>query len=108
MKSHSLNQNNMMARLRDFAWWPSTWMCESGSCPAPSVEDKNGVLKNVRTQPGGLTLMVDQNGVIYTARIVTDLSEEFLILLRHILLQHWGEPMDVVENIEIDFDIFRN
>lgn len=80
-------------------------MCESGSCSAPSVKDENGVLKNVRTQPGGLTLMVDQNGVIYTARIVTNLSEDFLILLRHILLQHRGEPMDVVENIEIDFNI---
>ena len=83
-------------------------MCESGSCSAPSVEDKNGVLKNVRTQPGGLTLMVDQNGVVYTARIVNNLSEDFLILLRHILLQYRGEPMDVVKNIEIDFNVIMS
>ena len=48
--------------------------------------------------------MVEHNGVICTAQIGSQLSEDFLILLRHILLQHWGEGVSVVEDIEVNFD----
>jgi hypothetical protein len=53
--------------------------------------------------PRGLLLVVDDNGVICTATIASNLSADFFILLRHILLQHWGEPMEVVENIDLNF-----
>ena len=94
-----------MAQLRYCGWWPNGWLDESGGFPATAAEiRKGGVLKNARPVPDGLTLMVDHNGVTYTAQIAANLSEEFLILLRHILLQHWGEPMEAVEDIDIGFD----
>jgi len=93
-----------MARLKDFPWWPRAWVTEKGSSPATAEISKHGVLKNVRRFVGGLTLLVDYNGVIYTAIIDSNLSEDFLILLRHIMLQKWGEPMEVVESSDIGFD----
>jgi len=62
------------------------------------------VLKIVRCFTNRLTLVVDYNGVFYRAEIYGNPSDDFLIRLLHILLQHQGEPMEMVENIEIDFD----
>jgi len=47
---------------------------------------------------------VELNGVTYTAKIATQLSEDFLILLRHMLLQHWGEALEAVENVDVGFN----
>ena len=93
-----------MARLRDFPWWLSTWVSKTGSSPATAEMSKHGVLKNVRLLRDGITLIMDHNGVIYTSKITPHLSEDFLILLRHILLQQWEQPMEVVENSDIGFD----
>jgi hypothetical protein len=53
-------------------------------------------------QADTLTLVVDCNGVICTATISPHLPEDTLILLRHILLQKYGEPMAAVEDLDID------
>jgi hypothetical protein len=93
-----------MACLRDFSWWPIDWTndAQHASLPAEEIRER-GVLKNARLCEG-LVLAVELNGVIYTAKITTRLSTDFLILLRHILLQHWGEPITNVEDVEIGFD----
>jgi hypothetical protein len=92
-----------MTQLRDFDWWPSTWIYETGSSFAPTEIGKDAVLKNVRRMYGSLTLVAAHNGVIYTAKVNPYRSEDFLILLRHILLQHWGEPISAVEQFEVNF-----
>jgi len=44
--------------------------------------------------------MIDYKGIICEATIVPKLSEDTLIFLRHILLQHCGESIAIVEEIE--------
>ena len=63
----------------------------------------NAVLKNVRRSTNHLTLMVEQDGTICTAQIGSQLSEDFLILLRHILLQHCGKHIEDVGDFEANF-----
>ena len=92
-----------MARLRDYSWWPNAWANNGGRALTSSEIRQDAVLKNVRRAGKVLTLMVEHNGVICTAQIGSPLSEDFLILLRHILLQHWGEPIADVETVEINF-----
>ena len=93
-----------MRHLRDFTWWPNAWLDEASRSLSSSEIRKDGVLIIVRHFTNRLTVVVDYHGVIYTAAIHSNLSDDFLIRLRHILLQHQGEPMEMVENIEIDFD----
>jgi|GEM_PF-7049061 len=91
-----------MARLLDYPWWPRDWRRgERG--PAKPPEVRKAVLKNVRRGAHDLTLIAEYNGVIFTATIGSQLSDEFLILLRHILLQHWGDTISDVETLEADF-----
>ena len=94
-----------MTVLRDFSWWPNVWTSENGSSLIPIDIRKNGVLQNVSRKGTELTLILECNGVICTAKIGSAFSEEFVILLRHILLQHWGEPISSLENIEVNFDL---
>jgi hypothetical protein len=94
-----------MTRLRDFPWWPTAWTSENGGSHGPIDIRKKGILKNVRRMGKELTLISECNGVIFTATIGPHLSEDISILLRHILLQHWGEPISSVENVEVIFDL---
>jgi len=93
-----------MRHLRDFTWWPNAWFDEASRSLSSSEIRKDGVLKLVRCFTNRLTLVVDYNGVFYRAEIYANRSDDFLIRILHILLQHQGEPMEMVENIEIDFD----
>ena len=89
-------------KLRDFSWWPKVWYDKVNRSVSSTVIQKEAVLTNVRLSDTRLTLISQMNGVTFTAK--TDdfvLSVDFLILLRHILLQHYGEPISVVENILI-------
>jgi len=97
-----------MTRLRDFSWWPNAWSSEnvSSHTPIDTIRGK-GVLKNVRRMGNELTLILECNGATCTAKIGSHLSEDFVILLRHILLQHWGEPISAVEEFEVDFGDLR-
>ena len=102
-----LQPKTAMARLRDFPWWPSAWVSETGSSPTTEEISKYGILKNVRRMGNELTLILECNGVIFTATIGAQLSVDLLILLRHILLQQWGESMESVENIDFDISNLR-
>ncbi len=88
-----------MARLRDFSWWPKNWVDDNGSPCIPT----DAVLKNVRRVDNNIIIIVEHRGAICSAKVTPQLSDDFLILLRHILLQHWGEPMSAVENFELSF-----
>jgi hypothetical protein len=95
-----------MTHLKDFPWWPTVWVSERGPSHSSAEISTDGVLKNARPiGTSGLKLIVDDKGDVFTGIIQwpPTLSEDSLILLRHILLQHWGKPMSFVENIEIDF-----
>jgi hypothetical protein len=92
-----------MTRLKELPWWPTIWIAQTGNAPTATEISKNGALNNVQRLPNGLTLLVDHNGIICTAIVNPALSEDALILLRHILLQYRGQPMEVVEAIDIDF-----
>jgi hypothetical protein len=91
-----------MTQLKEFPWWPTIWSAEKGNDPTPAEIAKHGVLKNVRRVSHTLTLVIDHKGVICTAIIVPNVCEDILILLRHILLQHCGESIELVEKIEFD------
>lgn len=99
----SLRYGLLMTCLGAFPWWPTAWVPEKSASVAPTDISKDAVLTNARRVPGGLTLVADQNGVIYTATVGSHQSEDFLILLRHILLQHWGEPISAVEDFDVSF-----
>ena len=92
-----------MNRLGEFSWWPVTWLDDKSRSVSPTDIRENAVLKKVRRRGVELTLIVDHKGATCTAKIVAHLSEDFLILLRHVLLQQWGEPISAVENFEIKF-----
>jgi hypothetical protein len=93
-----------MSCLKDFSWWPTQWTNAKVASLTTEEIKQQGVLKNARLSAEGLTLVSELNSVVYTAEITARLSEDFMILLRHILLQHWGEPITNVENVEIGFD----
>jgi hypothetical protein len=89
-------------KLRDFSWWPKVWYDKVNRSVSPTVIRNEAVLTNVRLSDTRLTLISQMSGATFTAK--TDhfvLSVDFLILLRHILLQHYGEPISDVENILI-------
>ena len=92
-----------MTRLRDYPWWPNAWTSEKGGSHSPIEIRKKGMLKSVRRMGNELTLILECNGVIFTATIGSHLSEDLSILLRHVLLQHWGEPISAVEDLEVSF-----
>ncbi len=96
-----LTRGAPMSQLKDFGWWPNVWIDETGNSSTPTEISNDAVLKNVRRTFGSLTLVADRNGVIYTATLGSHLSEDFLILLRHILLQHLGEPISGVEQFDV-------
>lgn len=63
-----------------------------------------GIFQNARHVPDGLSLEAEHDGVICTAIISSaKLSQDDLILLRHILLQHCGKEMRIVADLNIDF-----
>ena len=80
------------------------WRAERGNAPIPEEISKHGLLKSVRRLPDGLAFAVDYKGVVCTTTITPRISEDNLILLRHVLIQYWGQPMEVVEAIDIDFE----
>jgi hypothetical protein len=91
-----------MTRLKDLPWWPTIWAAPAGNpCPTEEI-NKSGVLMNVRRSQSDLTLLVDHKGVICSATVSPRVSEDALILLRHILLQQYGLPMEAISNLGID------
>src|SRR5512135_1030674 len=91
-----------MPQLKTLPWWPTAWIAETGDTITPEEIRKNGVLINVRRFSNALTLVVDVKGATCKETVGPALSEDRLILLRHILLQHYGEPMEAVEDLDID------
>jgi hypothetical protein len=92
-----------MLRLRDFPWWPNACIDERGRLLNPT----DAVLKNVRRLGNELLLILECEGTTYTAKAGAHLPENDLILLCHILLQHYGLPLSEVENFDVDFDAWR-
>ena len=92
-----------MTLLNNFQWWPKYWLAQTGSNLIPAEISRDGILKNVQTLDGSLRLVVDYKGISCTATILPGLPKDASILLRHILLQYYGERMEIVEQIDIDF-----
>jgi hypothetical protein len=94
-----------MNRIGEYSWWPNAWIDDRSHSISSNDIRENAVLKNVRRKGDELTLIVDHRGTTCTAKIGAQLSDDFLILLRHVLLQHWGQPISAVENFEIKFAV---
>ena len=62
----------------------------------------NGVLKNVRRSADSLTLVVDCKDIICMATITPHFPEDTLILLRHIFLGYYGQPMAIIEDLDFE------
>lgn len=60
------------------------------------------MLKNVRRLQDGLSLVIDYKGVDCMAAVMLGFSEDTLILLRQILLQRFGEPIALIEDLDIN------
>ena len=93
-----------MPQLRMLQWWPTAWQSDSGTAPTAGEIRQTGVLRNVGRSHNTLTFVVDCNGVICTATIDPQLPEHTVILLRHILLQHYGESVAAVEDLNVELD----
>lgn len=92
-----------MRRLRDYPWWPTVWFSPTGWYLTHEVI-RGGIFRNSRRVAGGLSLEVEHEGIVCTATIESsNISQENVILLRHILLQHCGEEMRLVADLNIDF-----
>lgn len=97
-----------MPRLKDYPWWPNVWATPNGSGIADDAIVRAGIFQNARRVLGGLNLEVEYRNVICTARInSSDMSLDHLILLRHILLQHYREPMRIVADLDFDVTTMR-
>jgi hypothetical protein len=72
--------------------------------PSPSVS--NGVIRALLSSgsPHALTLVVDCKDIICTATITPHFLEDTLILLRHIFLGYYGQPMAVIEDLDIELE----
>ena len=91
-------------RLKDYPWWPTVWATPAGWFITDDEMIRVGLFQNARRVAGGLSLEAAHGGVICTARInSSEMSLDQLILLRHILLQHYREPMRIVADLEFDF-----
>lgn len=92
-----------MPYLREFSWWPSVWVTPAGWFVTHEEMIRVGSFQNARHSIDGLSLEAEHEGVICKATITSaELSKEDLILLRHILMQHHGEEMSVIANLNID------
>ena len=91
-----------MPKLCNSSWWPNAWIDEQGNSADLTELRKSAVLKNVRRSSNELVLILEQNGHVCTAKTGGHLSDEFVVLIRHLLLQHWGELVSSVEEIEVD------
>jgi len=91
-----------MPYLKQFHWWPTVWLDRTGNAVSAVDVSKNATLKNVRLIDTSLSIEVDYKGLVYSATIIPGLSKDALILLRHILLQYYSEPMEIVEIIDIE------
>jgi hypothetical protein len=90
-----------MPQLKTHSWWPTAWLPDGSECTTEEVR-RNGVLKNVRRSADSLTLVVDCKDIICTATITPHFPEDTLILLRHIFLGYYGQPMAVIEDLDIE------
>lgn len=92
-----------MPRLKDYRWWPTVWVSSAGWCLTNEEIIRVGRFHNAKHVTDGLRLEAEHQGVICTATINhLEMSEDSLILLRHILLQYYREEMQIVANLDIE------
>jgi hypothetical protein len=90
-----------LLQLRQYPWWPTTWVSTTGRSASNDEIVEHGIFQNARRSAAGLILEAVYQGLSYTGTIRSpDLSQDDLVLLRHILLQHYGEPMRVVASLD--------
>ncbi len=95
-----------LPHLRDFPWWPTGWERQEGGPVSAQQILEAGVLRNVRRLTNGLLLEVEHEGTICLATVESpDLTEDDLILLRHILLQYYGGEMRIIANLSFDLPV---
>ena len=94
-----------MPLLRTLPWWPTEWFRDGGRTFIGQEVRKSGIVKTVRPLFGNvLIIVVECKGELCTSTITAPFSDDILILLRHILFQHYGERIENVENLNIDFE----
>jgi hypothetical protein len=91
-----------MPQLKRHSWWPTAWLSDDHRTPTAEEVRANGVLKNVRRSSDSLTLVVDCKDITCMATITPHFPEDTLILLRHIFLGYYGQPMAVIEDLDIE------
>lgn len=93
-----------MNRLRDYYWWQDiSWSSRSGISPNASQISKDGAFESCRLTNRGLHIVVNYKDLTCSAIITPSHAPNVdLTKLRDILLPYRGQPMQVLQNLEID------
>jgi hypothetical protein len=96
-------------KLRDFTWWPKRWLTEAGQL-SPADQVRRGHLEECDLGPNGLILVVND---YYGERVFGSIpqpsfkSPQNMVGLLDFLLEHIGEPIAAVEDLDVKADRFN-
>jgi len=92
-----------MAKLKDHPFWLGVWVSVGGSAPNAGEIRQDGVFETCSLSSKGLQIVVDYKGQTVSVFISFEQAGDLdLTKLRDLLLLYKGQPMRVVEDLEID------
>ena len=96
-------------KLRDFTWWPGKWNTIYYQDVQPDQVAKVGIFQTCKLTSRGLMIEVSYHGITVLGRMPQPSFNlpENLVGLRDFLLQHTGEPLATVEDLEVTPDQFN-
>ena len=95
-------------KLRDFAWWPKTWLTEE-SAISPADQVRRGHLEECDLGPHGLLIVVND---YYGERVFGSVPQRSfdspgnIVEVLDFLLKHLGESIGSVEDLDVEPERF--
>jgi len=108
LQSPHLGDKAGSVKLRDFPWWPRTWKTTDHKDITPDQVRNDGFLSTSYIISGDLMIEVDYYGKTILGRVGRSLNAPAnLGRVGDFLLDHFGESMATVEDLEVTPDRFR-
>lgn len=100
---------NEKMKLREFTWWPKTWLTEASRI-SPADQVRRGHLEECELSPQGLLIIVND---YYGERVFgnvphpSDNSPGNMGILLDFLLKHIGDTIETIEDLDVEPDQFN-
>ena len=95
-------------KLREFTWWPKTWLTEASQI-SPADQVRRGHLEECELSPNGLIFVIND---YYGERLFGSVPHSSLNSPRdmgrllNFLLQHIGDTIGTIEDLDVEPDRF--